>query len=197
MITLGAVTRVCAGVLLVAAACAMVSCATEERVISYKPFLTGVAGAEFGQQPVVPGSVPAGAQGDPADGRIVIENPDGTRTLLCRTVRAVMTHLERELDEGNTDIILAQLISRRTLEEFERRGEPATAITDFLQKHRRDIAVLFARMPMAERSPTIILQQPGDNVWILKLTGASAEDTRFTKLWVVMERGSWKFYWVT
>lgn len=173
------------------------ACATEERVTSYKPFLTGVAGAQFGQQPVVPGGTPAGAQGETADGRIVIENPDGSRTLLCRTVRALMTHLERELDEGNTDIILRQLISNRTFEEFDRRGEPRQAIIEFLQKHRRDIAVLFARMPMAERSPTIILQQPGDNVWILKLTGASAEDTRFTKLWVVMERGSWKFYWVT
>lgn len=184
-------------VLLAGAVLAGAACASEERVTSYKPFLTGVAGAQFGQQPVIAGGASGPSAGDAADGRIVIENPDGSRTLLCRTVRALMTHIERELDEGNTDIILKQLVSRRTFEEFERRGEPATAITDFLQKHRRDIAVLFARMPMAERSPTIILQQPGDNVWILKLTGASAEDTRFTKLWVVMERGSWKFYWVT
>lgn len=180
----------CAGPLVAA-------CATEERVTSYRPFLTGISGAQFGQQPVTGNAPPPGPLGDPADGRIVIENPDGSRTLLCRTVRALMTHLERELDEGNTDVILKQLISRRTLEEFDRRGEPPGAIVDFLQKHRRDIAVLFARMPMAERSPTVILQQPGDNVWILKLTGAAAEDTRFTKLWVVMERGSWKFYWVT
>ncbi|MBX3402579.1 MAG: hypothetical protein KF699_04105 [Phycisphaeraceae bacterium] len=184
-----------------AALCAVLfaaaGCATEERVTSYRPFLTGVSGAQFGQQPVSGRAPTSASNADPGDGRIVIENPDGSRTLLCRTVRALMSHLERELDEGNTDVILKQLISRRTLEEFDRRGESPRAIVDFLQKHRRDIAVLFARMPMAERSPTIILQQPGDNVWILKLTGAAAEDTRFTRLWVVMERGSWKFYWVT
>lgn len=173
------------------------ACATEERVTSYKPFLTGISGAQFGQQPVTQRAEQPAGPSDPGDGRIVVENPDGSRTLLCRTVRALMTHLERELDEGDADIILKQLISRRTLEEFDRRGEPPRAIIDFLQKHRRDIAVLFARMPLAERSPTVILQQPGDNVWILKLTGAAAEDTRFTRLWVVFERGGWRFYWVT
>jgi hypothetical protein len=34
-------------------------------------------------------------------------------------------------------------------------------------------------------------------VWVLELTGAAADDLRFTKLWAVMERGNWKFYWVT
>jgi hypothetical protein len=188
-----ALVKVTLGAVLLGAA----GCAPEERVTSYKPFLTGVSGAQFGQQPVSGRTQSTAWHGDPDDGRIVIENPDGSRTLLCRTVRALMTHLERELDEGNSDVILKQLISRRTLEEFERRGESPRAIVDFLHKHRRDIAVLFARMPMAERSPTVILQQPGDNVWILKLTGAAAQDTRFTRLWVVMERGSWKFYWVT
>ena len=172
------------------------ACKGEEKVVQYKPFFTGLSGAEFNTDPV--NSAPG--YSDPTatpDGRNVIEKPDGSRVLVCKSVQSVMTHLERELDENHDDIILTQLISQRTLAEFEGRGETPKAIIDFLQKHRRDIAMLFARMPMAERSPTVILKQPGDNVWILQLTGAAAEDLRFTKLWVIMERGNWKFYWVT
>lgn len=175
----------------------LAACTPQERVTQYKPFFTGLSGAQFNTQPVDTGS---SSYADPTatpDGRIVINNPDGSRTLLCRSVRSLMTHIERELDEENSDIIIKQLISRRTIEEFEGRGESPAAIIDFLQKHRRDIAMLFARMPMAERSPTVILKQPGGGVWVLQLTGAASEDIRFTKLWVVMERGSWKFYWVT
>lgn len=174
----------------------LAACSTDEKVTRYKPFFTGLSGAEFNTDPVATGS----GQSDPTtapDGRIVIDNPDGSRTLLCRSIRSMMTHMERELDEGNDAIIIEQLISKRTLEEYENRGESPAAIIEFLQKHRRDIAMMFARMPMAERSPTVILKQPGDGVWILQLTGAAAEDLRFTKLWAVMERGSWKFYWVT
>lgn len=174
----------------------LTGCKNEETVTRYKPFFTGLSGAEFNTQPV--GST--AGYSDPTsnpDGRNVIENPDGSRVLVCKSVRSLMTHLERELDAENGSIIIEQLISRRTLEEFEGRGESPQAIIDFLTKHRRDIAMLFARMPMAERSPTVILKQPGNGVWILEVTGAAAEDLRFTKLWAVMERGNWKFYWVT
>lgn len=177
-------------------ACTLCACAQEERVTQYKPFFTGLSGAKFNTEPVDSSR----GYADPAaapDNRSVIENPNGSRVLLCRSVRALMSHLERELDEENSEIIVEQLLSKRTVDEYESRGESPKAIIDFLQKNRRDIAMLFARMPMAERSPTVILKQPGDGVWILQLTGAAAEDTKFTKLWVVMERGSWKFYWVT
>jgi len=177
-------------------ACMLGACAQEERVTQYKPFFTGLSGAKFNTEPVDSTRGYADPTAAP-DNRTVIENPNGSRVLLCRSVRALMSHLERELDEENSEIIIQQLISKRTIDEYEGRGETPKAIIDFLQKHRRDIAMLFARMPMAERSPTVILKQPGDGVWILQLTGAAAEDTKFTKLWVVMERGSWKFYWVT
>ncbi len=175
---------------------ALAACATEERVTQYKPFFTGLSGAKFSTAPVDASRGYADPTASP-DSRTVIENPDGSRVLVCRSVRALMSHLERELDDGNTDIIIKQLISTRTLEEYEGRGESPQAIVDFLQKYRRDLAMLFARMPMAERSPTVILKQPGDGVWILQLSGAAAQDIKFTKLWVVMERGNWKFYWVT
>lgn len=171
-------------------------CKSEETVTRYKPFFTGLSGAEFNTQPVEANTGYIDPTSNP-DGRNVIENPDGSRILVCKSIRSMMTHLERELDAENSDIILEQLISKRTLEEFEARGESPKAIIDFLVKHRRDIAMLFARMPMAERSPTVILRQPGNRVWILELNGAPAEGLRFTKLWAVMERGNWKFYWVT
>ena len=188
------------GFFVCAAACALpliAGCASEEKITHYKPFFTGLSGAEFNTAPVDRSRQITPDPTYTPDGGTVIEHPDGSRTLVCKSVRALMSHLERELDAENADIILQQLISKRTFEEFESRGESREAIIKFLQDHRRDIAMLFARMPMAERSPTVILRQPGGGVWVLHLTGAAAEDLRFTKLWVVMERGNWKFYWVT
>ncbi len=175
---------------------ALAGCKAEESVTRYKPFFTGLSGVTYSTPPVDPSRGYADPTAAPPQGSI-IEHPDGTRTLLCKSVRALMSHLERELDEDNTDIIVKQLLSTRTLAEYESRGETPAAIVAHLREHRRDIAMLFARMPMAERSPTVILRQPGGGVWVLELTGAAAKDTRFRKLWVVMERGEWKFYWVT
>ena len=185
-----------ATMVIVAGLCALAGCKAEESVTRYKPFFTGLSGVTFNTPPVDSSRGYADPTAAPPQGN-VIENPDGSRTLLCKSVRALMSHLERELDEDNTEVIVKQLLSKRTLAEYESRGETPKAIVAHLQKHRRDIAMLFARMPMAERSPTVILRQPGGGVWVLELTGAAAEDMRFRKLWVVMERGDWKFYWVT
>jgi hypothetical protein len=66
----------------------------------------------------------------------------------------------------------------------------------FLKKRRRDIAVLFSRMPFAERTATVIMDKQGRNLFRLRLTGQAKQDTRFTELWTEFEKGQWKFVWV-
>lgn len=172
------------------------SCSPNEKVVRYKPFFTGVSGAEFhGAEPVNP----TAGYTDPArvpDQKIVIDKPDGGKILIAKSVRHMMTHLETCLDNGDDQLLMDQVISEKTKEEFRARGQDPAEILDFLRKNRKDIARFFARMPMGEYTPTVILEQPGDKTWVVRLTGAPAEGLKFTRLWARMEDGNWRFVWV-
>lgn len=186
----------------------LAGCRSEERVVHYKPFFAGLDGAQFGGQapvisdenrvrPAMPWD-PASDQPDQIAGnRLIVDNPDGSRRLVLASPLHVMRLLELLLDDEQDRLIIEQLFSERTVAEFGGEGKSVQQAVDYLRQHRRDIAVLFARMPLAENSPTVIVDQPGDRVWIIRLTGRPAENLRFTRLWVRLERGQWKFLWVT
>lgn len=173
------------------------ACTPSEKIVRYKPFLTGIDGAQFGgQQPVNANE----GYLDPTaatEEKTVIENPDGTKTLISKSPRTVMAHLERFLDEGDDRTLLTQVISEKTLTEMHSLNNTDEQILNFLKDNRRNIAKTFARMPLAEHTPTVIVEQPGDKTWVLRLTGAAAKDLRFTALWVRYENGSWRFLWIT
>jgi hypothetical protein len=172
------------------------ACAADEKVLYYKPFFTGISGAEFkGAQPVNPktGFI------DPTvvpDQKIVIERSDGSKILISKTVRHMMTHLETCLDDGDDDLLMEQVISEKTKQEFRGQGKDPKDVIKMLRKNRKDIAKLFARMPMGEYTPTVILEQPGDKTWVIRLSGAPAEGMKYTKLWARMEDGNWRFLWI-
>lgn len=181
----------------------LAACESDQKVIEYKPFFTGLEGAEFGgQQPVVNRDLPAGgavdaAEIDEAQNKLVVENPDGSKRLILASPLHVMRLTELLLNEGHDQLMIDQLFSEKTLLEFGGPDRSAQQAVDYLREHQRDLSILFARMPLAENSPTVIVDQPGDRTWIIRLTGKPAEGLRFTRLWVRMEHGKWKFLWVT
>lgn len=175
-------------------------CEREANVVRYKPFFTGITGAEVtrgvGAQPVNANDGYIDPTRLPSDAKLVIENPDGSKTLVAKSLRHMMGHLERCLDEGDDDLLMDQVISEKTKEHYRSQGKDPQEIMRFLKRNRRDIAKLFARMPMGEYTPTVILEQPGDKMWVVRLTGAAARDMKFTKLWARLEEGNWRFVWV-
>lgn len=181
-----------------AAAAVAGACAPEEKVIRYKPFLTGIAGAQYAEK----GRPVNANEGyiDPtrlAEGqKPVVELADGSKVLIAKSVRQMMTHLETCLDNGEDGLLLDQVISEKTKQEYRGRGKDPREIVTMLKRHRKDIARLFARMPMGEYTPTVILDQPGDKMWVIRLTGAPAEGMKFTKVWARLEAGNWRFVWV-
>jgi hypothetical protein len=173
----------------------LTACAPEERVTQYKPFFTGIAGAEFaGQEPVRP----SGDRRDPlspGDVKTVIEHEDGTKTYLARVPLHLMAHVENLLDENSDEAdaaLLEQLVDIRTKEHYRSQGKDPAEFVRGLHRRRKDIAKLFARMPMAENSPTVLVEQPGDRMWVIRLTGQAAEDTRLRELWVRFDLGQWR-----
>lgn len=184
---------------LLAALSLLPGCQPEERVLRYKPFLTGVAGAQYaGPQgrPVNPNDGYTDPTRLPADQKSVIELADGSKVLVSKNLRQMMSHLEQCLDSGEDELLLDQVISEKTKEEYRGKGKDPIEVVRFLKRNRKDIAKLFARMPMGEYTPTVILDQPGDKTWIIRLTGAPAQGMKFTKLWARLEQANWRFVWV-
>lgn len=187
-------------VAIVAALSTTGGCQREENVVRYKPFFTGITGAEVtrgtGAEPVNANDGYIDPTKLPSDAKLVIEHADGSKTLVAKSLRHMMGHLERCLDEGEDDLLMEQVISEKTLEHYRSEGKDPRQIIRHLKRNRKDIAKLFARMPMGEYTPTVILEQPGDKMWAVRLTGAAARDMKFTKVWARLEDGHWRFVWV-
>ena len=179
---------------------ALAACAEQQTVVSYKPFLTGVAGAKFaGQQPVNPdkGRVQPNMVGP--DFKSVVEHPNGTKTYVTPTPLILMSHLEALLDEGTPEadhVILDQLVDEETQQHYRRHGYDPADYVKYLHENRKQIAKTFARMPMGEHTPTIIVEQPGNRQWVLKLTDQAARDLKFTEVWIRQDMGMWRLEWL-
>lgn len=179
----------------VAALCAtaMAAC-TYERVVNYKPFFAGLDGAEHRTDPVQDPSQRPGLAGA-GDPRIVIENPDGSVTLMSRSGRHLMSHILRVLREEEPDLFVEQLLSERTRIEFEERGlDPADAYKT-LKAHERELQILFARMPFGEQSPNVIMEKIDTKMYRVRLTGRATRDLQWTFMDMVLESGQWKLRW--
>lgn len=174
--------------------CVVSSCAREETVVRYKPFFANIADAQHGTTPVRP---QAGYRDPTAyDGQRRIEEPDGSVRLISKSVLDLMTHVERTLDDGDDDLFFEQILSEHTKRHYRGEGrDPAEAI-EYFRKHRRDIAVLFARMPFGEYSPTVIRHKTGRNQWKLELVSTAKRDSPLTELWVSLESGQYRLMWV-
>lgn len=177
----------------------LAGCETETRVLRYKPFFTGLEGATFGEAPVLdhPSVRPEDPTAAGKEPKLIIEHPDGSVTLVSRSPRHVMTHLEHWLDADEDDVLLEQVLAEETKEHFRSQGKDPMVYIKQLHQDRRDIAAFFARIPQAEHTPTVLLDQPGNKTWIIRLVGAPAQGLRFTKLWVKQEQGQWRLLWLS
>jgi hypothetical protein len=185
---------------LAAAAFALASCAEQVRVTSYKPFFTGIGEAEFGgQAPVNPLNGRADPTVTPPDLRTIVEHPNGRKTYLTPAPSILMAHVESLLAEGTAEAdktILDQLIDENTKEHYRRHNADPADYIAYLHENRKQIVQTFARMPMGEHTPTVIVEQPGDRQWALKLTGQAARELKFTEVWVRQEMGMWRLEWL-
>lgn len=184
------------------------SCAREERVVNYKPFFTGLADAKFQTPPVADSRVSRGG-GDAAAAelpegfdpvRMEVKNPDGSVTLISRSGLHLMRHIERCLAEDNAKLFAEQVLSERTRQEFIERGKSPREALAMLKRHERDISRLFARLPMGEHSPNVILRTVDRNVWRVELRGQDRHDlrsrgARFVGFDMVLEAGHWRLRW--
>lgn len=130
-----------------------------------------------------------------AERPLVTENVDGSVTLRTYQMRDVMVLIARLLSEEKDDLLHEQLVSDAIKLDLELRGRSSRDAVNLLRENREDILKMFGRMPAAEQTPGVIAEKQARNMYELRLTGTLAQDMAFTKLWVVFEKGMWKFYW--
>lgn len=174
---------------------ALGGCQREERIVRYKPFLSGIPEAQT-QTPAVGVESRQGDTTELAPESLVIENPDGTRTLVMRTGRHLMWHIQQTLANDERDLFGAQVLCKATRDEFAERGMSPSAAFDMLKPHEQAIAKLFARMPMGEHSPSVRQEMVGRNVMRVKVSGRAAEGlSPFRGFDMVLEQGNWRLRW--
>lgn len=177
-----------------------VGCTPEEKVTRYKPFFSGIGDAQFNTAPVNPNTGAIDPTAVNPETELVVEADDGARIFRAPSPRAVMSHVEALLDENTPEgdqAMLDQLVSEQTIAHYRKENKNPMDFIRELRARRKDVARTFVRMPMAQHTPTVIVDQPGDNVWCIRLTGAAAKDLRYTKLWVRLEKRQWKLMWLS
>lgn len=174
----------------------LTGCAQEERVTRYHPFMANLPDVKMGTAPV--GNALGNAP-DPTAGMsetLVIEHPNGTKTLVSANIRQLIYHLMNCLANDELELFYDQLVAADTKQHYRGKGKDGFAFMEFLKQHEEDVAMLVSRMPMAEHTPSVALDQPSRNVFKLRLTGLAKVDINFTVLWAVHDKGTWKLMWI-
>lgn len=183
---------------------------TYERVVSVRGGLYGLPGAQGGLQPEAdPGAPSTRAESrwdnllarfpgqeapPPVDSAPTLRRTrdDGSVELISTSPNHVMYHLTQTLISKEYDLLLEQVISERTKQNYEDRGLDPTDAVKFLVKHEKDIARLFATMPMGEQTPGVFTEVIGPNMFRLRASSIVAPDLRFTAMDVIIERGRFR-----
>jgi hypothetical protein len=172
-------------------------CQREERIINYKPFLSGLEGAKS-QTPAVqerPAARQAASEeGDSADS-LVRKNPDGTTTLLSRSGLHLMHHIRTQLAGDNAQLFADQVLCTVTREEYVARGLDPREAFKTLKPDLPEISKLFARMPLGEHSPNVNIETVGRNIFRVQLRGRAADGLKFTGFDMMLEKGHWRLRW--
>lgn len=165
---------------------------TYERVIRSNQPLAGLPGAEGGVRAPMRFDG-AGLPGIPAQTYILHE--DGRIELLTHSVSTLLLHIRGVLEEDNAEMLVEQLLSERTIEEFRSRGlDPGDAF-GMLKARERDFYALAARLPAGESTPGALMHKIGDRVYRVELSGLAARDLAWRGVDVISERGEWKLRW--
>ncbi|MCA9278107.1 MAG: hypothetical protein H6815_04870 [Phycisphaeraceae bacterium] len=187
------VTARCASAVLIAYACVLASCAPEEHVVKYKPFFSGLEGAEHGTQPVSAGT----GGGIPIEPKLAVETDElGHTTLNSPSISYLMSHVLRTLADEDVDrgrkIFVEQVVSETSRAELTAWGTSAEAQYDLMRAYYDDVYTLFSRLPMGEHSPNAIMSKTGSRRLRVEITGVGRKDLRWVSVQAERVGNEWR-----
>lgn len=126
---------------------------------------------------------------------IRVEDDDGNITLYTKRITHLMTHIMKTIENDEPELFVEQVLSERTIREFEERGlEPALAHEE-LTRRRKDIYKLFAAMPMGEATPGMYLKPLDKNLFRLEVPKARRAKLNWIGIDASFEQGNFKLRW--
>jgi hypothetical protein len=181
---------------LLAGMCAAVlaaGCEQEKRVIYRNSMLGGVANAQTASPDIDlrNGETSKAA----ASQKTIIDNPDGTKTLLARNPKHVMNHVIYTLRQNDADLFVTQVLSKITREDFLARGVDPRQAFAILKARQEDVLALFKVIPLADQTPGVFLQSIGGGVKRLMAEDRIAVDLKWKGIDFIIERGNYKLVW--
>ncbi len=187
-------------VLLLIGACgvAAVNVSCQERIVNYKPFFSGIEGAQTQTPGVSDGSGRSALRkaGKDDDVSLVHQNKDGTVSLISKSGRQLMMHIQRTIAEDEAGQFTNQVLSEITRAEYHERGLDPVQAFEEVKKNQKEIAKLFNRMPLGEHSPNVMMDPIGRNMFRVRVTGQSKKGLeKWTGFDMVFEKGNWRLRW--
>ena len=180
-----------------AALLVMGGCASESRVVRFRPMLSDLPGAQVGSAIVGPAASAGSRSTLDSNPDYFIEEEDGTLIAQLPTGAYLVYHLTQAIENDEQEIFTTQLLSSVTIQEFKDRGlEPALAYQEVVRR-RKDMIALFRRIPQGEYSPNVHLEMLGRNVGRIRVYGTAARTLAWDGMDMVYERGGWRLRWFT
>ena len=183
----GCIVTVCVMTLVTLAACEQ-----EKRVVYSRSLLGGISGNRTGASDFDNRS---GQTASATEQKTIIDNPDGTKTLLARNPKHLMNHIFYTLREDKADLFVTQVLSKRTRDEYASRGLDPKLAFEELKSRQKDMLDLFKAMPMANQTPGVFIENIGDGVMRMNAEQRIAMDLKWKGIDMVMERGNYKLLW--
>jgi len=176
--------------------CVLGGCRSEEKLVRYKPFFSGLEGAQTQTPAVGAQAAPVEFEEGQAGEGLVIEHEDGSKTLIIRSGLHLMSHIQKLLADDEPELLVEQVLSEITRQEYLERGlDPGEAFAT-LKERERDIALLFSRMPLGEYSPNVLRTQLGRNFFRVQVTGQALKGLgRYKGFDMILEKGHWRLRW--
>jgi hypothetical protein len=168
----------------------LLSSGCEERVVKHDPFLGGLPGAES-QTPVVRNL----SYNDPrrvSGSKIVVENPDRSKTLIARSGLHLMVHIYNCLLDDDKQLFVDQVLSERTKQEYVARSVDPGELFEELIRNFDDVETLFLLMPAGEYTPGVFLKSAGSRIQRLQASGAKGSSLRYKGIDMTMEGGNFR-----
>ncbi len=196
--TSGATWRRSLGIVkVVAIATPLAIAGCETRYIHYNPPLANLPGAQTGIQPVYGEdfAVLDAATSKTATSEPVIENADGTKTLVSRNARDLIFHIATTMREDDEKTFTEQVLSEMTRDEFYQRGHDPNWAFRELKRRRGDVEQVFKVLPQGDLTPGVRYEVVGPNIFRVRQHYLDPQEYPWVGFDMRLEGSNWKLRW--
>ena len=119
-------------------------------------------------------------------------NEDQSVTLISRAPRHVIYHLLQTLRGREVDLLFNQVLSEHARQGLIDQGRDPWEAVDYLARNQQQIEKFLSLIPFGEQTPGVIMQPIGRNMFRIEVDQARMTGTKFSRIDVIIESGSFR-----